>query len=260
MKVIYVMCASHSGSTVIDAILGNHPHIEGVGEVIKLHRSGWLINQNRRCACGSPVHECPYWLEVRQRWSETNGDNEIRRYLYLQRKFEHSYSGWIRLLWEHSRPSAELVEYMSKTRDLYKAIQQVSGKSVVVDSSENQMRAYALNMNPNIDLRLIYLVRDGRGCVWSKMKPKKQDIEGGIPYDVFPVPSWRTTIKWISHNLRSSWVFNRISAEKRQRVRYEDFVTNPSMILNRMGTTVSEDLSYLAKAMQAGQPLQLMNG
>ena len=243
MRVVYVTGAGHIGSTILDIVLGNHPHIQGVGEVSKVHRSGWVTDSRRRCACGSSVAECAFWPKVRARWAATVGGDDVDRYVYLQGLFERYRTAWPRLLWNSLRPSSDFQEYLHKTQALYEAIRDVSGRSVIVDSSLTPRRAYALTLNREIDLSLIHLVRDGRGVIWSLMKPNKKTLTKVYK----PAPSWRTTKYWISANLQSAWVFQRVREEKRQRIRYEDFVTNPSMILNRIGTLVGEDMSSLAE-------------
>ena len=92
-----------------------------------------------------------------------------------------------------------------------------------------------------IDLYLIYLVRDGRGVIWSLKKPGKKILTK----EYVPAPSWRTTKYWISANLQSTWVLYQVKEEKRQMIRYEDFVINPSLILNKIGNLVGEDMSGL---------------
>ena len=176
MKVIYLMGAGHVGSTILDIVLGTHPQIESLGEISKFHRFGWVRDDNRKCACGSSVYDCSFWSQVRQKWADMIGDDDVVRYVSLQRQFEDSRSGWARLLWNSYKPTFEFSEYMQKTEALYKAVQQVGGKPFLVDSSLTPRRAYALAMNPNIDLYLIHYLRDGRGCIWSLKKPGKQTL------------------------------------------------------------------------------------
>lgn len=252
MRVVYVTGAGHIGSTILDIVLGNHPHIQGVGEVSKVHRSGWVVDTRRKCACGASVAECAFWPRVRARWAAALGGDDVERYVYLQERFERHRSAWPRLLWNRFRPSPEFREYLYKTRVLYEAIRDVSGRSVIVDSSLTPRRAYALTLNPDIDLSLIHLVRDGRGVIWSLKKPNKKTLTKVYR----PAPSWRTTRYWISANLQSAWVFGRVPEEKRQRIRYEDFVTNPSMILHRIGSLVGEDMSALARAITSRQGIR----
>lgn len=57
-KEIYILGFGHSGSTLLDIMLSNHPNVIGVGEIYKLHRYGWIANEDRRCACGVLHYKC----------------------------------------------------------------------------------------------------------------------------------------------------------------------------------------------------------
>ena len=108
MKVVYVTGAGHIGSTIFDIVLGNHPRIQGVGEVSKVHRSGWVRNSNRRCACGSPIPECSFWPQVRRSWASKVGDDDVARYVHLQERFERLRSEGITFI----GPSAAVIRGM----------------------------------------------------------------------------------------------------------------------------------------------------
>jgi hypothetical protein len=56
---LYVMGRGHSGSTILDILLGGAAAVESVGELV----SGleWY-EAGTRCACGAPMRECPYWV------------------------------------------------------------------------------------------------------------------------------------------------------------------------------------------------------
>jgi hypothetical protein len=246
MKVIYIMGPGHVGSTVLDVTLGAHSNVESLGEVSKFLRSGWTPDNNRKCACGCSVYECPFWLEVRKKWSDLTGDANAIRYISLQKLYESSSPGWPRLLWDAYRLSPSFTEFMRGTEALYSAIHQVGSKPILVDSSLTPRRAYALSRNPNIDLHLIHMVRDGRGIIWSLMKPGKQILTK----EYIPAPPFRTTRYWISANLQSLWVFNQVKEEKRQLIRYEDFVTNPPMTLKKIGDWIGEDFTGLVSDFQ----------
>ncbi len=253
MKVLYIMGAGHTGSTILDIVLGNHSHIEGVGELNKLHSSGWSGDGGRRCACGSVLEECSFWPEVRRDWAGRIGGDDVRRYVDLQKRFERSRSAWPRLLRSRVRPSAEFAEYATKTAALYEAILKVGGRSVVVDSSLAPRRAYVLSAVPGVDLHLVHLVRDGRGVIWSLKKPGKKTLTK--PF--VPAPAWRTTRYWISANLQCAWVFRGVDQNRRLRIRYEDFVTRPADVLERIGTLLGEDFSRVIAALRADHPIQV---
>lgn len=235
------MGAGHIGSTILDLVLSSHPQIESLGEVSKFHGYGWLPDDNRQCACGLSVYDCHFWTQVRQKWTDFTGNEDAQRFMYLQLHFERKLSAWGRLLWNKFTRTSEFDEYLQGTEAMYRAIQQTGGKKYLVDSSLTPKRAFAQSMNPNIDLYLIHLVRDGRGVIWSLMKPDKK-----IPAKVYiPAPPQHTTRYWISANLQSAWVFRNVEQKKRKLIRYEDFATNPAFVLSEIGELIGEDLSGL---------------
>ena len=78
---------------------------------------------------------------------------------------------------------------MTDRAALYEAIVEVTGKAAVADSSKKPNRAFALAQSERLELKVLHLVRDGRGVVWSQLKPRKQDVEGGIPVDHVAAPA-----------------------------------------------------------------------
>lgn len=60
-RYVYVMGRGHSGSTVLDALLGNADNARGIGEVV----AG--IDGTHPCSCGDPVDECSHWQDIRRR-------------------------------------------------------------------------------------------------------------------------------------------------------------------------------------------------
>lgn len=240
MKVLYIMGAGHIGSTIVDIVLGSHGHMESLGELSKFHRAGWTPESNRVCSCGSPVYECPFWSQVRRCWSELTGCTDGREAVRLQDTFENSTLAWPQLLWQSRLRTPKFRRYMDLTAALYQSIQEVGGKVVLVESSLTPRRAYALAMNPAIDLHLIHMVRDGRGVIWSLMKPGKQAL---ISKKYVPAPPSQTSRYWVSANLQSSWVFRQVPAAKRMLMRYEDFVLDPASVVTRIGSFIGEDLA-----------------
>jgi hypothetical protein len=254
-KILSIVGAGHSGSTVLDIVLGNDSRVVGVGELHKLPRSGWVHDDDRRCACGSPIHLCPYWLEVRERWND-RCDGQLERYVALQDRFEGSGSTWPRLLVDARRRTAAFRRYAEMTAALYEAIGHVSDKPIVVDSSKKPIHAYALLLNPHLDVRVIHLVRDGRGIVWSKSKSLRRDVEAGVPRDRHPVSSSRSTAHWILANLESEIVVARAGRSNALRISYEAFVARPIDVLRAVGALAGEDLGVLGEAVAAGRPMQ----
>ena len=62
VDLIYIISHGHSGSTILDLILGQQYSIESVGELIRFNKElAWDGN----CSCGKKLSECDYWGSVR---------------------------------------------------------------------------------------------------------------------------------------------------------------------------------------------------
>ena len=253
-KVICIVGSGHSGSTILAIALGNDLNIENVGELHKIPGSGWIPDHNRRCACGFPIHECRYWEQVYRRWTEEAGKGNLQAYVALQKRFESSRSSLLRLLYEKNIRTSAFIRYSNMTSDLYRAIHEISGKRVIVDSSKDPVRAYALSMTNQIDLRLIHLIRDVRGVACSQMKTRGQDVEAGMPRERRGRSGSLSALRWISGNLNTEWLLGRIGNGSR-RVSYEEFVENPSQVLKNLGELIGEDLTQLSNDLTNGTAL-----
>ena len=65
-KLILVVGAAHSGTTILDAALGVSPHVVGVGEALRLTEGGnpghlGEAGAARVCTCGARAGDCPLW-------------------------------------------------------------------------------------------------------------------------------------------------------------------------------------------------------
>ena len=247
VRVLYVAGAGRSGSTLLDMVLGSHPDVQGAGELTNAARNGWL--RNEPCSCGRAVNDCPFWSEVRRIWGKSNAD--LERYAALQDAFER-YRRLPDLLRERRQPSPEFREYAESTRELFKAIRQVGGNSIIVDSSKRPTRASALSMVPGVDLHLVHLTRDGRGVAASLGRSWRKDEEPGVTRDVKGRPIWRTAAFWILINLASGWVRRRLGAGRSVRVRYEDLVSSPDEALEEIGALASLDFSQVVEHLSHG--------
>jgi hypothetical protein len=124
-------------------------------------------------------------------------------------------------------------------------------------------------MMPGIDLRVVHLVRDGRGVVASHRKSFEKDLlladgardRGGLPARWKAAARRRvlypeSVVRWVAHNLISGWVCARLGPERAMRLRYEDFVADPRAALGRIGSLIGLDLAGVAEAASSGEPLR----
>ncbi len=283
VKVLMIMGLGRSGSTILDIVLGNHPQIESVGEVGNIMRNGWISRESLRwvdpkkrrrplCTCGkrldvlyvdTPDEACPFWSSVRREWVERTDRDSIETYPKLQNAFElkrrwsrYGLDPLPRLLYEKRRPSILFQSYARLTRAFFESIRAVSGTPYIVDSAKNPVRAFALGITPGIDLRVVHLVRDGRGVITSLRKSFKKNPQAGIMWDHKGHPLWKSIIRWIVLNLISEWVCTQLDPKRTMRLRYEDFVADPKTALERIGSLIELDLAKVADAASSGKPMQ----
>jgi hypothetical protein len=286
VKVLEIIGLGRSGSTILDIALGNHPHIESVGEVMDLIRTGWVSRESlngidpkrlRRpiCTCGKrldvlyvddPNEACPFWSRVRSEWVERAGPECIESYPQLQSDFELK-RRLPRLLGEKRKRSASFRSYAGLTRAFFESIRAVSGKPVIVDSSKVWARAFAHSLVPRMDLYVVHLVRDGRGIVVSHRRSYRADLPVSTIWDYEDNPRWNAAVRrrvlyllsiarWTVQNLGAEWVCARLGPKRAMRLRYEDFVADPKGALERIGSLIELDLAGVADAATSGKPME----
>ena len=281
VRVLEITGLERSGSTILDLVLGNHPHIESVGEVGNLTLNGWISRESLRgigprslrvpiCTCGkrldvlyvdTPEEACPFWSSVRRECVERTDPESIENYPRLRGYFERTkprllVQQYLRLLYERRRRSASFRSYARLTRAFFESIRAVSGKPVIVDSTKSPVRAFALGMTPGIDLYVVHLVRDGRGVIASLRKTFEKDIEAGIMWDHKGRPMWKAIARWIVMNLAAEWVCTQLAPKRTMRLRHEDFVADPKGALERIGSLIELDMTDVADAATSGSPMQ----
>ena len=249
IRVGYIMGAGRSGSTVLDCILGNHDRIESVGELCNLPDSGWLNGEY--CSCGQPGNVCPFWQAVRRQWAQRVGHEDVEGFSARQRRYGR-FLAVPCLLKDRNSNSARFREYCRETYAVFKAIQSVSGKPIIVTSSKGPARALALSMVPGLDVRLIHLVRDARGVAYSSAKAFKKDITGGVQWDLSSVPVWKTALLWGLYNVESECVRRMMKPSASIRLRYEDIMTEPAAALRRIGVLLDVDAAPLVQRLDDG--------
>lgn len=169
IRVVYIAGDGRSGSTLLDRLIGAYPGVFSCGELNNLLISTTASDQ--LCACGARARDCNFWASVLRRWSEAVPDFTEREYRGLQRRYER-----LRSLLRpfHDREltleDPRFARYAEYTLALFKAIAELSGAAVIVDSSKSPARALALSRIPGLQLNMLHLVRDFRGVAYSLRK------------------------------------------------------------------------------------------
>ncbi len=229
--VLYIGGCGRSGSTLLDRMMGEVPGFFSVGEVVHIWRRG--VQGNELCACGEPFHECPFWLEVGLEAFGGWGRLDVPRALALQRSVDRSrYIPWMLAPGLHARYRLRMRAYLELLGRLYAAIRSVSGAQVLVDSSKHASYAFLMRRLPNVDLRVIHLVRDSYGVAFSMRKHvERPEVpgKGVVMPTLHPV---RSGIEWLAFN--SLFHLLGSSGVRTLPVRYESVVSDPRDELARI--------------------------
>jgi hypothetical protein len=232
-RVLYLGAVGRSGTTVLERVLCELPGFCSVGELVHLWARGVLADE--LCGCGRPFSECPFWTEVGERafggWDRALAERmqELRfrvdRARFIPRLIAPRLFG--RRLFGHR--DDELREYVGIYLRLYRAISETTGGDVIVDSSKHSSLAFCLRTEPEIDLRVVHVVRDSRGVAYSWTKEVRRP-EGAGDTALYPRFSpARSAALWVGHNLFFG-LLDRLGTARRL-LRYEDFVADPSTVL-----------------------------
>lgn len=229
IKVVYIAGAGRSGSTIVDNILGQIPGFFSAGEITYFWQR--FIVEQRKCGCGEVGKDCPVWSEVLARIGSPGPD--VASLMVAQARsatrIRHVPSmvapgGADRL---HSTLGPQ---YLDRLGDLYKAIAEVTGSSVIVDSSKFPGYGRVVSSLDGVDVRVMHLVRDSRAVAYSWLRKKPQpDTDSRIHMMQRKV----TTVapRWITANVAAEALFGHGNTFY-ARVRYEDFAAEPRKTLD----------------------------
>jgi len=238
VRVIYLGGLGRSGSTLLERLLGELPGVCASGEIVHLWQRG--VAENERCGCGLEFSACDFWKQVGKEafggWDQIDG-NRIRhlkdavdRTRMIPRLSRQKLPAWLR---------SDLAEYSGYYVRVYRAIASVSGCDAIVDSSKHASLAFCLSKCPEVDLRVIHLVRDSRAVAYSwttkvarpEASAPGRDGPGGYMTTYAPT---RAAGQWNAQNGALQLLARRGSSVLR--VRYEDLVKDPELTLRRAAT------------------------
>lgn len=233
-KYIYIVGATHSGSTLLGLILGSHSMITSVGETIALRS---FIRGDFLCGCREPMASCRFWQEVFRELGQSKDSTRhtlhnfeidvfasfkdtglvgslARRTICLELAAPRpALSGFNHLIFR--RRYREALAAVENNFLLFDAVCRTSRKRLVVDSSKDPSRMKFLFMRRPQQSRVIYLVRDGRSYVESEMRRKKFTAE-------------RCSSRWVRANEKAMAMLKDVPRLQQITVKYEDLCDAPA--------------------------------
>ena len=166
LRVIYLAGLGRSGSTLLERLLGELPGVCALGEVVHMWRRG--VVENERCGCGETFSSCAFWAQVGK--SAFDGWDKISVDRMAELRETTDRIRFIPLLAGPGLPAAgrqRLAEYTDHYLRVYEAAAEATGSAMLIDSSKHASLAFCLTSRPEIDLRVVHLVRDSRAVAYS---------------------------------------------------------------------------------------------
>jgi hypothetical protein len=242
-RIPYVFLTSHafSGSTLSSFLLGAHPQIATVGMLTG--PASHLDLAKYECSCGQLFQADPFWQAVTavlhrlglpyqlDQYFDTRfdlGRTALSRRLRSQSLRSNRLEQWrdkvLGALWPGHRQ--ELLARVRRNELFARAILEVTGKPIFLDTSKDPLRIRYLQLSPHIDLYVIHLVRDVRGVVASIMSRKPE------------VTAEQATKHWLRAEQNIRRLRQEVASERQIEVRYEEIAGNTLPTLNRLFTFV----------------------
>ena len=255
IPVLFIGAVPRSGSTILSELLNENPHMVNIGELVHLWERG--VNENNLCGCGEGFSDCVFWSKVGEiafgGWRHVSGE----RMRMLQQRADRT-RHIPKLLFPNASKylSTSTQQYGAVVSRILRAIVEVSGKPIIVDTSKHVSTALLLRQIPDVELRVLHLVRDPRGVAnsWSKVisRPEVQ----GQDAEMETLHPGRIGLRWMWFN----WAYSNMDrlGVPTTTVRYEDFVANPAGTLNQIFSFAGAD--EIGAELFDGEPLVLDEG
>lgn len=242
---IYISGGGHSGSTLLDLLIGSSPNVFGLGEVHYFNSYNYEIDDpklldinKRKCTCGEEFKDCNFWNNVIR--------NSCKN-LNISRMY--SLSETLKVSWNIICPFEILRFNISNSDDLtlFQSILQTKNEEEIsldylLDSSKDPRRLVKLeSLLGKKKIKVIFLVRDIRGYVNSYSNPQKWRVkDAGLKSQNF----LRVSLRWLAVNF-SIVVYLKLHNIDSIKIVYDDFCQNPERTIEKLrkkwGFDIPED-------------------
>ena len=234
-KCAFIISPSYSGSTLLSMLLAHHPGLVTLGEFLdnreRRHRDG----EGNFCSCGQELTVCPYLSELTRKLQAKGMDFSVD---FPDTAFNSADDFTDRVLRAHVRaPWFEFVRRMAiallpqvrgtikhvveRNSLLLATLLEQEGADVYLDSAKNNNRVLFFDRYaPDIDVKVIWLIRDGRGVVSSIMRHYGKDLKAAVEY-------------WVHEQTIVARAAEMIPTDQLLTMHYEDLCNDPATWLNR---------------------------
>lgn len=247
-KFIYIAGRGHSGSTMLDGMLGNASNIESVGELI----SG-MGRYDSLCSCGETFRDCQYWLAIRERFHQLTGA-----------EWDANVDSLVNQAHLKSFPETLLGSFKSKYVQRLIQFNQATADSIadnkvdyVVDSSKEITRAlFLIRHLPRT--KIIHLVKDPVSILESTFY--RLEKGSGVrflrcnlkPKTLYAPVIFIRALGWLVGNALAELValYNRDGV---LRIQYEDIIEDPVAVMTKLEQFLGVSLAEINNKLQSNE-------
>lgn len=248
-KVIYVLGAPYSGSTLFGLGLGQHSGLLNLGEVINIEHD-W--GPKKKCTCGEIVSNCKFWSTVKKQADSQPTDVAPNlSFAAGWDEFDQRGGLWkialllgapMRWFWS----AKHLTAYGNRAKEMFRLTGKVAGDpQAIVDLSKSGER-YTVLKNSGLEPLLVYLYRDPASLYASSIKRPKRTRRFWGPKILREAFILRLRL---SYNER---IFRNTPRNKRVRIMFSDFIAEPTAAFGRT-------LEFINRENQNGTAIEVIN-
>ncbi|MBB6033382.1 sulfotransferase [Phytomonospora endophytica] len=240
VRVLFIGGLGRSGTTLLERLLGQLPGTLPLGEVAHLWERD--IRDDERCACGARFSMCEFWQRVGRRAFNGWENVDLARIEALRATVDRTRHIPTLAAKKLSPVQHSLItEYAEFYRRVYAAASaDAGGGRLIIDSSKHASLAYCLRWCPDVDLRVVHVVRDSRGVAYSWTKQVSRPETGGQAEMTRYSPA-RSALLWNAQNAAFSMLGRR--GVPVRRVRYEKLLADPRTVVERLAEFAGVELA-----------------
>jgi len=262
IRLVYILAASHSGSTLLALLLGSHPEICTAGE-LKLTSLGDV--DRYLCSCRAKIRVCPFWSGIRGEMIRRGVDFDISDAgtdlvsgagTYIKRLLRplHRGPGLERVrdaaLCLSPAWRSRLARFHARNFALAESICVSTGRNVIVDSSKVGVRLKYLLRNRALDIKVVRMVRDGRGVALAYVDPSRfadardPGLRGGgmgNSREDERLAIADAALEWRRSNEEADAILAGLDPSRWRCVRYEDLCSDPDTTLRSLFSFLGVD-------------------
>lgn len=226
----------YSGSTLVALLLGSHKDIATVGEL-----SGpdpRIKKEEHPCSCGSTTMQCPFWHRIEDRLAEKGIQYSVLEQDKKWRCSNNRYISYALTLPFKNKLidgiQGFFLKRLGRVRDLFeirpilmREILMDYGASVFLDTDKEIAQLQVLRRHRDLDIKVLHLVRDGRGQFASQLRRGKDAMTAARRLAVY--------------DLRAMNLRDIMGADRYMLMKYEDLCSDPKTYLGRVAEFVGLD-------------------